>query len=59
MCQTIEDATIRTEEGRPSVQKATHFDRESGETLRRNVYQDIVQILSAPFDSVPKIHLWI
>jgi hypothetical protein len=59
MCQTTAGATTQTEEGTHSAPRGTPSDSENGETTRQSVYQDIVQILSAPFDSVPKIHLWI
>jgi len=59
MCQTTADATTQTEEGTHSAPRGTPSDSASGEITRQSVYQDIVQILSAQFDSVPRIHLWI
>jgi hypothetical protein len=43
----------------PTASRDTPSDSENGGITRQSVYQDIVQILSAQFDSVPKIHLWI
>lgn len=58
-CQTTEDETCRTGEATPSVSKATLYASESGVTTRQRVFRDIAQILSVPFSSVPKIHLWL
>lgn len=59
MCPTTEGATFRTGEETPIAPKDTRSGRESGETTRQSVFRDIARILHVPFDSVPKIHLWI
>jgi hypothetical protein len=59
MCPTTEGATIPIEGETPTASRDTPYVSASGASLRQSVLTDIAQILSAPFDSVPKIHLWI
>jgi hypothetical protein len=59
MCPTTEGATIQTGGETPTASRDTPSDSENGASLRQSVLMDVVQILYAPFDSVPKIHLWI
>lgn len=58
MCQT-EGETCQTDEEMPSASKVTPSDSGNGATTRQHVIREIVQTLSARFDSVPRIFLWI
>lgn len=57
-CKTSEEFW-RTGEGTLIAWKGTPCDSANGETLRKSVFQDVVQTCFVRFDAVPKIHLWI
>jgi hypothetical protein len=59
MCPTTDGEATQTDAETPTASMDTRYDSENGASLRQSVLTDIVQILSVPFASVPKIHLWI